>query len=116
MAVVASDGCRPGGTIAARNPSATRAMSSPGAMSRRRRLSSAAAGPNSSASGMTRSVISEAGRPRNGRKPAGRNMMPSAQPASCSVRQSIFDFAPWTSAVPSVNTTLTAGCDSTCWV
>ena len=42
--------------------------------------------------------------------------MPSAQPALCSVRESIFDFTPWTSAFPSVNTTLTAGCDSTCWV
>ena len=43
-------------------------------------------------------------------------MMPSAQPASCSVRESIFDFTPWTSAVPPVNTTLTTGWASTCWV
>ena len=107
IAVVSSDGWRSAGTSRPRAASTTPAAASGPAA--RTAAASSTASAKTSSSGSTASTMVDRGRPRNGRKPAGRNITPSAQPTPSSVRVVIRVATPWMAAPSGANTTLTTG-------
>src|SRR5512132_538119 len=104
------------GSRASRNASAAATSRAWPAAARRSATRRSPAGPKTSATATRRSVRVATGAPRNGWKPAGRNLIPKARPSSSSSRVNRPVSTPMTPERSRSATRCTDGWGRVCWV